>query len=118
MKDIYEISMLIDLYGQLLTPSQLKCLELHHNHDLSLAEIAEEMKISRQGVHDFIKRGKAALYEYEEKLGLLERFLNVKKQLESIQYDFTFLNDEELGDDNRNILSSIETKLVGIITSL
>lgn len=118
MKDVYEISMLIDFYGQLLTPSQLKCLELHHNHDLSLAEIAEEMNISRQGVHDFIKRGRAALYEYEEKLGLLNRFVEVKKQLESIQNDFEFINSEDLSESNLDILNNIGNKLVGIITSL
>lgn len=81
MKDIYEMSMLIDLYGQLLTSSQLKCLELHHNQDLSLAEIAEEMAISRQGVHDFIRRGRTALYEYEEKLGLLQKLWRLRINL-------------------------------------
>ena len=46
-EDIYEISMLLDFYGQLLTDSQYKCMDMHYNQDLSLSEIAEELGISR-----------------------------------------------------------------------
>lgn len=118
MQDIYEMSMLIDLYGQLLTSSQLKCLELHYNRDLSLAEIAEEMAISRQGVHDFIRRGREALYEYENKLGLLKKFMEVKNQLEAIQNDFGFINKDTMDPDNLGIIDEIEAKLTGIVTKL
>lgn len=118
VKDVYEMSMLIDLYGQLLTSSQLKCLELHHNQDLSLAEIAEEMAISRQGVHDFIRRGRAALYEYEDKLGLLKKFMEVKKKLEAIQNDFSFIDKTTMDPENLSIINEIESKLTGIITKL
>lgn len=47
-EDIYEIGMLLDFYGQLLTESQYKCMDMHYNQDLSLSEIAEELGISRQ----------------------------------------------------------------------
>lgn len=62
---------LIDLYGGLLTEKQLDIMDLYYNDDLSLGEIADHYDISRQGVHDAIKRGDEALVEYEQKLGLL-----------------------------------------------
>lgn len=64
------MSDLLDLYGQLLTEKQRDMLELYYNDDLSLAEIAEHYEISRQGVHDSIKRGEESLEEYERVLGL------------------------------------------------
>ncbi len=118
MVDVYEISMLLDFYGQLLTESQLRCLELHYNRDLSLAEIAEELQISRQGVHDFIKRGRLALSEYEEKLGMLSRFREIKSQLETIQDDLAFLGRNDLPEEGKKLLSQVEEKLVRIITKL
>ena len=116
--DIYEMSMLIDFYGQLLTESQLKCLDMHYNQDLSLAEIAEELEISRQGVHDFIKRGRAMLCEYEEKLGLLARFQEVKRQLESLQDDFTFMDRSVLAEGDLYLVEQMEKKLFEIISKL
>lgn len=83
--EAYEMSMLLDFYGQLLTENQYKCLDMHCNQDLSLAEIGEELQISRQGVHDFIKRGKLLLLSYEEKLGLLQRFRKTADQLSVIR---------------------------------
>ena len=53
--------------------------------DLSLSEVAEELKISRQGVHDMIHRCDKALAEYEEKLHLVEKFLNIRGQVREIQ---------------------------------
>jgi predicted DNA-binding protein YlxM (UPF0122 family) len=67
-------SLLLDFYGELLTERQRSCYELHVNDDLSLAEIAEQGGISRQGVWDNIRRAEAALAEYEEKTGLVRRF--------------------------------------------
>lgn len=73
-KSIYEISVLMDFYGQLLTARQLEILDMHYNSDYSLGEIAEELGISRQGVYDGIKKGKESLMSYEERLGLAARF--------------------------------------------
>ena len=83
--NIYRLSMLLDFYGQLLTENQYNCLDLHCNQDLSMAEIAEELSISRQGVYDFIKKGRERLLEYEEKLGLLERFTVNNTELKNIR---------------------------------
>ena len=65
-----EIGLLLDLYGKLLTDKQFEVLDLYYNDDLSLAEIAEQYDISRQGVHDAIKRGEELLVGYEKNLGL------------------------------------------------
>lgn len=67
-----EISVLLDLYGQLLTKKQFDMLDFYYNDDLSLAEIAEQYDISRQGVYDSIKRGEELLLSYENVLHLSE----------------------------------------------
>lgn len=63
---------LLDVYGVLLTEKQRDLLDLYYNQDLSLAELAEEQGISRQAVHEAIKRGEAALAGFEEKLGFVK----------------------------------------------
>lgn len=69
-----EVCLLLDFYGQMLTEKQREIIDLYYNEDLSLAEIAAHMGITRQGVRDHIKRGEAALFEIEKKLGLASRF--------------------------------------------
>ena len=74
-------SMLLDFYGDLLTDKQRECFDLHVNDDLSLAEIAEQSGISRQGVWDNIRRAERALQEFENKTGLIERFNQNRRRL-------------------------------------
>ena len=76
--------MLYDFYGELLTPHQKKIYEDAIVNDLSLSEIANEQGISRQGVHDIIKRCDEALAEYEEKLHLVEKFARIKHMISQI----------------------------------
>lgn len=64
-----ELTLLYDYYGDMLTEKQRTCFELHFHQDLSLAEIAEEIGISRQGVHDTLARTEAALRSMEDRLG-------------------------------------------------
>jgi predicted DNA-binding protein YlxM (UPF0122 family) len=68
-----ELGYLLDFYGEFLTGHQAAILDLHVNEDLSLAEIAEREGISRQGVHDSLKRAEQRLTELEAKMKLLER---------------------------------------------
>ena len=68
----YEMAVLIDFYGEMLTEKQRSFLEYYYNDDLSLSEIGEQFDISRQGVHDSIKRSETALDEFESKLGILK----------------------------------------------
>jgi len=88
--DVYETAVLLDFYGQLLTPRQYDIMDLYYNSDFSLGEIAENLNISRQGVHDSIRRAKSALEGYEERLGLVRRF---KVQEESVEKALKSLRD-------------------------
>ncbi|MCI8528193.1 MAG: DNA-binding protein [Lachnospiraceae bacterium] len=85
MDKIYEQTMLFDFYGELLTEHQRSIYEDAVYHDLSLGEIASERGISRQGVHDLLKRCDRILQEYESKLHLVERFAIAKKTVEEIK---------------------------------
>ena len=84
MKDL-NISLLMDFYGNLLPEKQLDMLEQYYQEDLSLSEIAENSGITRQGVHDSIKRASLELKSYEEKLGLLKRFSDITVSAEKIR---------------------------------
>ena len=84
MDKVYEDTLLLDFYGQLLTERQYEIMDLHFNNDYSLGEIAEQLNISRQGVYDSIKRGRAVLNRMEEKLGLVEKFVNQKSKAQKI----------------------------------
>ncbi len=82
-KDL-RITFLLDFYGDMLTDKQREVIEAYYNEDLSLAEIATEKGITRQGVRDAIKRAEQQLLEMEEQLGLAKRFKNVKDGLAKI----------------------------------
>ncbi len=84
MEKSIEISLLFDFYGELLKPSGRQAVNLYYNEDLSLAEIADQTGITRQGVRDSIKRCEQQLFEFEEKLGLFKRFRELEKGLDEI----------------------------------
>ena len=77
--DVLELTLLFDYYGDLLTERQSMCFDLRHNHDLSLAEIAQELNVSRQGVHDNLTRAEVLLRNMEEKTGCVRRDLACRK---------------------------------------
>lgn len=80
-----EITLLMDYYGELLTQRQQTCLDLRYNQDLSLAEIAEELGVSRQAVHENISRAEELLRRMEEKTGLVSRDRRCRKALKTIR---------------------------------
>lgn len=82
-KDL-DISFLLDLYGGLLTEKQRAFLEFYYNDDLSLAEIAENEGITRQGVYDIVKRAKDQLIKFEQKLLINERFQKIYDEADKI----------------------------------
>ena len=84
MEKIVEQTLLYDFYGELLTAHQKSIYEDVVINDFSLSEIAEEKGISRQGVHDLIKRCNKILAGYEEKLHLVEKFLVTKDMVNEI----------------------------------
>ncbi|MCI9143374.1 MAG: YlxM family DNA-binding protein [Lachnospiraceae bacterium] len=85
MDKLYEQTMLYDFYGELLTEHQRSVYEDALYRDLSLGEIAQERGISRQGVHDLIRRCDRILQDYESKLHLVERFARAKKTVAEIE---------------------------------
>lgn len=85
MEEKVKQAYLYDFYGELLNDRQRKIFEDFVLNDLSLSEIAEEEGISRQGVHDMVKRCIKTLESYEEKLHLLEKFLRIKGKVLKIQ---------------------------------
>lgn len=85
MEKIFEQALLYDFYGDLLTEHQRQVYEAAVFNDMSLGEIAAEQGITRQGVHDLIKRCDKILSEYEAKLHLVERFEEAKKKIAKIE---------------------------------
>lgn len=83
----YRMTMLYDFYGELLTERQKEFFDLYYNEDLSLAEIAENYGISRQGVRDVIVRAEGIMTEMEEKTGIIRRFHLMQEQLSSASSD-------------------------------
>lgn len=80
-----EIAFLLDFYGEMLTDKQRDMVDYYYNEDLSLAEIAENEGISRQGVRDSIKRAEAQMLEMEERLGLARRFRRISGDIQQIR---------------------------------
>jgi predicted DNA-binding protein YlxM (UPF0122 family) len=73
-----QIGYLLDFYGELLSERKRSVMDMYYNEDLSLAEIASEIGISRQGARDIIKKCEEELLFYEEKLGLAQKLKKVE----------------------------------------
>ena len=84
-KNFEQINLLLDFYGSMLTERQRSFLEYYYEDDLSLAEIAENEGITRQGVRDVIVRAEAIMTEMEDKTGLLKRFMQMRDKLTAIE---------------------------------
>lgn len=102
MEKIVEQGLLYDFYGELLTPHQQKIYEAVVYNDMSLSEIALEEGISRQGVHDLLKRCDRILSEYEEKLQLLHKFTLAKEHI-AIIMDVSSEENNDLNSLNENM---------------
>ena len=107
MEKIVEQGMLYDFYGELLTEHQRKIYEDVVLNDMSLSEIAEEQGISRQGVHDMIKRCNKTLEEYEQKLHLVEKFLNIRAQVKQIRVLAREYHSDEIVNISNEILEEL-----------
>lgn len=100
-----KMTILMDFYGGMLTEKRYNALDLYYNQDLSLAEIAEELDISRQGVRDAVKHGEKQLTELEEKLGLAKRFSDIQERIGQIR---TILAHGANAEEIEKILNEIE----------
>ena len=109
-----QISFLLDFYGEMLTEKQREMIEYYYNEDLSLAEIADNQGITRQGVRDSIKR--AQLLEMEERLGLARRFREMREGLSQIcdaalriqEYNARYIYAQEVEREVRNIIDTAQ----------
>ncbi len=103
------MTLMFDYYGDLLTERQRMCFDLRHNQDLSLAEIAQELNVSRQGVHDNLSRAEALLINMEEKTGCVRRDLQCRKaarQIMSLAAELAENSDQSVSDLARRILTA------------
>ena len=98
LEKIVEQGLLYDFYGELLTEHQRQIYEGIVYENLSLGEIAMEQGISRQGVHDIVKRCDKALLGYENRLKLIERFMKIKERIKEIDRWSELYENEEIDD--------------------
>lgn len=106
-----ELSMLIQIYGKLLTGKQLDILDNYYNMDLSLSEIAENNQITRQAVRDIIKKGEKKLFEFEEKLQIMKKMQNQEKQISNILSELTQIEAKFTDEQISQILEHIKKEL-------
>ena len=103
VEKLVEIGILYDFYGKLLSERQYSAIELYYIHDLSLAEIGEELNITRQGVFDTLKRAENKLYEYEDVLGLVNKFNSRHNNIQEILKINKEINEISLISNNIQI---------------
>lgn len=114
IESIEENSLLYDFYGQLLSKRQQEVMALYHEENLSLSEIAEEFGISRQAVHDTLKKAEQSLADYEAKLGLMKRLMKSKEAVVDIDDRI----DHMISELSRNSEASGNLKHTEIISKL
>lgn len=115
MEKDFRISLLLDFYGELLSPKQRAAIEIYYNEDCSLGEIASELGVTRQAVRDIIKRTEGALIQMEQKLGLYSRFelmLSGLERIKSLSEDIIALSDN---DEIKRMSSAIITEAENLL---
>ena len=106
-----EISMLWEIYGNLLTDKQKEYIDYYYNQDLSLSEIAENDDITRQAVRDIIKKGERKLFEYEEKLLFMKKTINQEQKIQQILFNLTKIQKDSSDKQVNSILEGIKKEL-------
>ena len=107
MEKFVEQTLLYDFYGELLTERQQQVYESVVLEDYSLIEVGDDLGISRQGVHDMIKRCNHTLEEYESRLHLVEKFLCIRKQVQKIKELAVGYNAAEITEISNKILEEL-----------
>lgn len=111
MEEKVKISMLLEIYGKLLTEKQYQMLEDYYNHDLSLSEIAENQNITRQAVRDNIKKGENKLFELEEKLQIMEKMMKQEKLLQEVLSELGKIQEVSSDKKIEKILNHVRKEL-------
>ena len=103
MEKFVQQTLLFDFYGELLTEHQQQIYEDVVCNDMSCSEVAEEHGVSRQGVHDLIKRCNRQLEEYEGKLHLVEKFLDIQTKVRQMRQEVKTASEESRMPDVQKI---------------
>ena len=109
--DAFEMALLFDYYGGMLTDKQRDCFDMRFNQDLSLGEIAESMGVSRQAVNDNLTRTEAALRRMEENIGCVKRYKLARRAVSEIRDAATVLDassDPAVAVSLQRILASLQ----------
>ncbi len=114
MEKNVKISILLDIYGKLLTEKQYQFLNDYYNNDLSLSEIAENENITRQAVRDNLKKGENNLFEYEDKLNFMKKTLMQEEQIAHILSEINQINENSSDEEIAKILQDVKEKLNGL----
>ena len=114
MEKIVKQGLLYDFYGELLTEHQKQIYEQLVYDDMSLSEIADEAGITRQGVHDLIRRCDKILQDYEDKLHLMERFMKAKEAISEIQIKCTEYREQK----DSTLINEIEAISIKLLEEL
>ena len=109
---------MLDFYGEMLTQKQRDFIDLYYNEDLSLAEIAENEGISRQGVRDSIKRAENQLFEMESKLHLAANFAELTASLKDIRECAQEIYDYNLNHSLSMEINNNATRIKSIVDYL
>lgn len=112
------MALLFDFYGDMLTDRQKEFYDLYYNEDLSLAEIAENYSITRQGVRDVIVRAEGILSELEEKTGIIRRFQKMQRQLEEIEKHTDDINAANIRGTYDNTIFSLCEQIKKIVADM
>lgn len=115
MKKTLNTTILLDIYGKMLTKKQYNILNDYYNNDLSLTEIAENEGISRQAVNDNIKKGEQKLYTIESKLKIMERTFKRQEKIESILANLKNITKKTSDKEIDNIVNQIRNELRKIV---
>jgi len=105
------VSILCQIYGNLLTTKQLEIITDYYDNDLSLSEIAENNQITRQAVRDIIKKAEKKLFEFEEKLSFMEKQLSKEKIISNVIENLAKLELQELKIENIKLLKNANEEL-------
>lgn len=111
MEKNVKVSMLCEIYGNLLTKKQLNILEDYYNQDLSLSEIADNNKVTRQAIRDIIMKGEKKLFELEEKLEIMKKMLKQEEKISSVLSELTKIQTKFTDKQIAQILENIKHEL-------
>ena len=109
------ISILLDIYGSMLTDKQYKLLDDYYNNDLSLSEIGENDSITRQAVRDNLKKGENKLFEYEEKLGFMKKEVKQEEMIDDILLSIEKIEETIQNKETLKLFKDVKEKLNKIV---